>query len=64
MALQRSSSIRFCWNKDWDYGSYDRSQLMDKLVVKVREVNPEAMAKVKAVIEETYKRDKALIAGK
>jgi putative ABC transport system permease protein len=45
-------SIRFCWNKDWDYGSYDRSQLMDKLVVKVREVNPEAMAKVKAVIEE------------
>ncbi len=45
-------SIRFCWNKDWNYGPYDYSQLMDKLVVKVREVNPETIEKVKAVIEE------------
>ena len=45
-------SIRFCWNKDWDYGSYDYSQLMDKLVVKVREVKPETIEKVKEVIEE------------
>ena len=46
------ASIRFCWNMDWNYGSEDWSRVMNTLVVKVREVNPEAIAKVKAVIEE------------
>ena len=46
------ASIRFCWNMDWNYGSEDWSRMMNTLVVKVREVNPEAIAKVKAVIEE------------
>ena len=46
------ASIRFCWNMDWNYGPEDWSRMMNTLVVKVREVNPEAIAKVKAVIEE------------
>ena len=46
------ASIRFCWNMDWNTGSEDWSRAMNTLVVKVREVNPEAIAKVKAVIEE------------
>ena len=45
-------SIRFCWNKDWFDGPFDYAQIMDKLVVKVREVNPEMIEKVKSVIEE------------
>ena len=46
------ASIRFCWNMDWNYGPEDWSRVMNTLVVKVREVNPEAIAKVKAVIED------------
>ena len=45
-------NIRFCWNKDWFDGPFDYAQIMDKLVVKVREVNPETIEKVKSVIEE------------
>jgi len=48
----KRASIRFCWNLDWNYGPEDWSQVMKTLVVKVREVNPETIAKVKAVIEE------------
>jgi putative ABC transport system permease protein len=46
------ATIRFCWNTDWNYGSEDWSRAMNKLVVKVREMNPSTIAKVKSVIEE------------
>ena len=45
-------SIRFCWNTDWSYGDTYYSQIMKKLVVKVREVNPESIEKVRSVIAE------------
>ena len=45
-------SIRFCWNKEWYDGPFDYAQLMDKLLVKVHEVNPETIEKVKSVIED------------
>ena len=46
------ATIRFCWNTDWNYGSEDWSRAMNKLVVKVREVNPSTIGKVKSVVEE------------
>ena len=45
-------SIRFCWNTDWKAGDTYYSQMMKKLVVKVREVNPEVIEKVRSVIAE------------
>ena len=52
MGRDRRASIRFCWNTDWNYGTDDWSRAMNKLVVKVREVNPSTIEKVKSVIEE------------
>ena len=46
------ASIRFCFDPNWEYVGLDWSQMMENLVVKVREVNPENIAKVKSVIEE------------
>ena len=46
------ASIRFCFDTHWDYGKFDWSLTMENLVVKMREVNPETIAKVKSVIEE------------
>ena len=45
-------SIRFCWNLDWKTGDMYYSQMMQKLVVKVREVNPETIEKVRSAIAE------------
>ena len=45
-------SIRFCWNPDWKTGDMYYSQMMQKLVVKVREVNPETIEKVRSAIAE------------
>ena len=52
MGRDRRASIRFCWNTDWNYGTEDWSRAMNKLVVKVREVNPSTIEKVKSVVEE------------
>ena len=52
MGRDDRATIRFCWNTDWNYGSEDWSRAMNKLVVKVREMNPSTIAKVKSVIEE------------
>ena len=53
MGNDKRASIRFCWNMDWaTTPEEDWSQVMKTLVVKVREVNPETIAKVKAIIEE------------
>jgi len=52
MGRDDRATIRFCWNTDWNSGTEDWSRVMNTLVVKVREVNPESIAKVKAVIEE------------
>ena len=46
------ASIRFCFDPNWEYAGLDWSLTMENLVVKVREVNPETIAKVKSVIEE------------
>lgn len=45
-------SIRFCWNPDWKTGDMYYSQMMQKLVVKVHEVNPETIEKVRSAIAE------------
>ena len=52
MGRDNRATIRFCWNTDWNYGTDDWSRAMNKLVVKVREVNPSTIEKVKSVIEE------------
>ncbi|MBO2526449.1 MAG: hypothetical protein CW341_12290 [Bacteroidetes bacterium] len=48
MGGDHRASIRFCW----DVNNDDPYQVFKTLVVKVRDVNPEAIAKVKSVIEE------------
>ena len=52
MGRDHRATIRFCWNTDWNYGTDDWSRAMNKLVVKVREVNPSTIEKVKSVVEE------------
>ena len=52
MGRDDRATIRFCWNTDWNYGLEDWSRAMNKLVVKVREVNPSTIEKVKSVVEE------------
>ena len=52
MGRDDRATIRFCWNTDWNSGTEDWSRAMNKLVVKVREVNPSTIEKVKSVVEE------------
>ena len=52
MGRDDRATIRFCWNTDWNSGSEDWSRAMNKLVVKVHEVNPSTIGRVKSVVEE------------
>ena len=49
-AKEERPSIRFCFGMDWNWGEIDYSKTMQKLVVKVHQVNPEAIEKVQSVI--------------